>query len=323
MNRYDMPPRKVVVATVMGGLGRTHPGLDARLDRLSELIDKAAAEARRKYPQGRLDLVVLPENAVTTGRSGTARERSEPLEGKVLDTFAAKAREHQTYLVVTLNLAEGDAFYNAAVLIGRDGAVAGIYRKIHPVAYVGRDTLEQGITPGAEVPVFECDFGRLGIQICWDMVYDDGWDLLRRKGAEIVVWPSASPATAQPARRAWKGGYYIVSSTFRENSSIYAPTGLIAAQVREDGGVLVEQLDLSYLLLHWSEQLLNGTAFRKRFGDRVGFRYDPQEDLGIFWSNDPDMPIGEMARQIGVDELHFHIERNRSLQDAARGGAIR
>ena len=88
---------------------------------------------------------------------------------------------------------------NAAVLFDRKGEVAGIYRKAHPVAYVNSDELEGGITPGAEYPVFDCDFGRLGVQICWDMQFQEGWDALAKKGAELVAWPTASPATVLPA----------------------------------------------------------------------------------------------------------------------------
>ena len=87
-------------------------------------------------------------------------------------------------------------YSNAAVLVDRQGAIAGIYRKVHPVAMLGHDDLENGITPGCDFPVFDCDFGKLGIQICWDIVFDDGWQALADKGAEIVVWPTRSPATA-------------------------------------------------------------------------------------------------------------------------------
>ena len=48
------------------------------------------------------------------------------------------------------------------------------------------------------------------------------------------------------------------------------------------------------------------------------FHYYPAEDIGIFWSNDPSTPVGEMLRQLGVAEAGDDIERNRRLQDAAR-----
>jgi hypothetical protein len=211
-------------------------------------------------------------------------------------------------------------YSNAAVLFGRDGKVVGVYRKVHVAAHVMTDILESGTTPGSDFPVFDCDFGKLGIQICYDVNYDDGWDALAAKGADIVVWPSASPATILPAARAWAGRYFVVAATYRDNATIYEPTGLVAARVTPPEDILVHEIDVSSMVLPWSERLRDGLGFTERFGDRVGFHYDPVEDIGLFWSNDPEVSIGEMAREIGVREAHVELERNRKLQDAARGG---
>jgi hypothetical protein len=246
-----------------------------------------------------------------------------PLQGPVQATFAALAKRHKTYLVVPLDLLElsvgGAVYSNAAVLFDRRGTVVGIYRKVHPVAVLGRDDLEAGITPGHEFPVFDCDFGKLGIQICWDAVFDDGWQALADKGAEIVVWPSQSPATARPAAKAGQHRYFVVSSCWRDNSTIYEPTGLVATRVEAPGKPLVHELDLSYALLGWSANLRNGQAFSEKYGARAGYHYQPREDIGMFWSNDPRLSIGSMVQALGLEEIDAQIARNRRLQDAARG----
>ncbi len=277
-SRADRPPRKVVVGTVIFGPYGKYPGLEERLKVLSKLVDDMADEAGRTYPGRRLDLAVLPETSVTDNQ-GPATHRAIPLRGSVLETFGALARRHKTYLVVPLDLVEegssGPVYFNSAVLLDRQGAVAGIYRKVHPVAVVGRDDLENGISPGSEFPVFDCDFGKLGIQICWDMTFDDGWQALADKGAELVVWPSASPATALSAARAGRHRYYVVSSCWRNNATIYEPTGLVAARVESPGKPLVHQIDLSYAVLGWSAHLHDGKAFRDKYGDRAGYHYEP------------------------------------------------
>ncbi len=322
-SKIDRSPRKVVVGTAIFGPYGRYPGLEERLKVLTGLIDTMARQAEEKYPGQGLDLAVLPETAVTS-TAGPASARAIPLEGPVKETFASVARKHRTYLVVPMDLAEsgpeGTTYVNAAILFDRQGEVAGIYRKVHPVAVLGTDELEGGITPGREFPVFECDFGKLGIQICWDIQFDDGWNALARKGAEIVVWPSASPATAKPAARAGRQRYYIVSSCWREDATIFEPTGLIAAQVEPPGQVLVHQIDLSYAVLGWSSPLRNGEALHGKFGDKVGYHYEPREDLGLFWSNDPNTPIGQMIQAFGLEEIDPQIRRNRRLQDEARGG---
>lgn len=319
MSSVDQKPRKVVVGTSMFGPYGQWPGLDKRLDELGEIVDGMAASAARQDPPKSLDLAVLTEDAVCGGSSGTAADRSVPLQGEVLERMGAKACQHGTYLILPLFLCEENgSFSNAAALLDRRGEVAGIYRKVHPVLGQEEDILEGGVIPGSDFPVFTCDFGKVGIQICFDMVYDDGWDSLVRQGAEIITWPTQSPQTARTASRALHGRCYVVSSTWRNNLSLFEPTGMPVAQVREPERFLVQEIDLSYALLSWSSELRNGQALSERFGDRVGYRYYESEDRGLFWSNDPSTSIGEMIRELGLEEVEFHIERHRRAQDAVR-----
>ena len=66
--------------------------------------------------------------------------------------------------------------------------------------------------------------------------------------------------------------------------------------------------------------LRNGRALTERYGERVGYHYEPREDLGLFWSNDPGTTVGAMVRSLGLEEIDAQVRRNRLLQDAARGG---
>jgi predicted amidohydrolase len=239
---------------------------------------------------------------------------SVPLEGEVQECFSRKAREHNCYIVAATYLLESrpkKACSNAAILFGRNGEVVGIYRKVHLVVALERGTMESGSSPGHALPVFNCDFGNLGIQICYDMDFDDGWAQLARRGAELIAWPTQSPQTSQPAYRARQHRCYIVSSTWRHNASIFEPTGKIAAQIKPPQRVLVQELDLSYAILPWSSKLQNGKALQKAYGDKVGFHYYEDEDCGIFWSNDPLVTIGQMVRSLGVLEIEEEMARVR------------
>jgi predicted amidohydrolase len=309
----NAPPRKVIVGTAMQSFWGQYPGLRARLDQLTGIVDQMAAQAQQAYGRG-LDLAVLPEVAITGEAGDDAVAHSVAFEGEVKETFTRKAREHSCYIVVPtylLDSKEKKLCSNAAILVGRKGEVVGTYRKIHLVVSLERGTMESGTTPGDALPVFNCDFGKLGMQICYDMDCAEGWAELARRGAELIAWPTQSPQTSQPAYRAREHRCYIVSSTWRHNASIFEPTGKIAAQIKPPQSILVHELDLSYALLPWSSKLRNGEALRKAYGDKVGFHYYEDEDCGIFWSNYPKTPIGEMVRSIGVLELEEEMARVR------------
>jgi predicted amidohydrolase len=266
----------------------------------------------------------VTESAVSLpGKS--LEEQAVRLEGQVSDRIGSKARQYGTYLIIPMLLAEekgGRRIYsNTAVLFDRKGEVAGIYRKVHPVAGLHSDVLEGGVTPGERYDVFNCDFGRLGIQICWDLSYEEGWRSLAKQGAEIVALVSESPQLTRPSYYASKGGYWVVSSTPRNNASIFNPAGMIETQILDGGArVLVHEIDLAFLVLPWTGELEEGRAFSRAFGDRVGFRYYLSEDRGVFWSNDPELSISRMAHQLGLVEVNWHVERTRRLQEKARQG---
>ncbi len=315
------PPRKVIVGTVIQSFWEKFPP-ERTLSKIDILVDRVAAESAQKYPGRPLDLIVLPEGAVSlSGKS--LRQQAVKLEGSVSERIGARARQYGTYLVVPMLLDEElngtQRYSNAAVLFDRLGKVSGIYRKVHPVAALHSDILEGGVTPGVEFKVFDCDFGRLGIQICWDLSYEEGWRSLARQGAEIVALPSESPQITRPSYYASKGRYWVVSSTPRHNASIFNPAGMVETQILDgDSGVLVHEIDLAFLVLPWANELEEGRALSRVFGDRVGFRYYPSEDKGVFWSNDPELSISQMAHQLGLVEFDWHVERTRRLQDRAR-----
>ena len=324
----DQPPRKVIVGTVMQPFWGKHPGLKKRLDQLTVIVDRMQSQSEKKYGRS-LDLAVLPEMALSGEgeRVGQVADWSFPLEGAVKETFAREARKCHCYVVVPTYLLEDRATKrcsNAAILFDRRGEVVGTYRKVHLVVDSDSGSMERGSTPGKEEPVFDCDFGKLGIQICYDMEFDDGWRELARKGADLVVWPTQSPQTSQPAARAKRNHYYIVSSTWRNNASIFEPTGKIASQIRwpvnekeaevgnltpPEDNVLIQEIDLSYAILPWSSALKNGEALKKAYGDKLGYRYYEDEDRGVFWSNDPHTTIRQMLRSKGLMEEQEEFQR--------------
>src|SRR5262249_20648221 len=305
--RHDRPPRKVIVGTTMTRWYGDYPGLKGRLEQMRGLIDAMAAESRAKYGRS-IDLALFTEYAVTAGKTGSTAEVAVPLDDTIVEALASKAREHHCYIVfggVFRDDPGTAACSNAAVVIDRRGRRVGRYVKVHPVldraGPEGKIVFEGGVAPGTEYNVFDLDFGRVGVQICYDVEYAEGWRRLAEKGAELVLYPTASPQLTRPGMYAATQEYWVVSATFRNNASFFERgTGLVAAQITEPKQTLVHEIDLSYIILPWSARLRNGEAFREALGDRVGFRYSESEDRGIFWSNDAGRSIGEMARSLGL-----------------------
>ena len=306
--RKDGPPRKVIVGTVCHSMYGKFPGLTQRCEELGALVDRIAAQAKEKCGRGP-DLVVLSEFSLNDMHLPLA-QHAIPLDSPAFEYFQKKAREHHTYLVIPAVVSDGKQYGNAAFLLDRDGKRIGRYDKVHAVPDAPpASTFEGGTTPGTAYPVFDCDFGRVGIQICFDYMHEEGWHALAAQGAELVVHPSQSPSVSVNAARAFNNHIYVVSSTWRDNASILEPTGMVAAQIKPPQEILVHQIDLEYRLLPWEGRLRDGAALKEKYGQDVGFNYYPSEDMGVFWSNNPAIPIDAMVRWLGIQTHDEYVAR--------------
>lgn len=313
-HRRDQLPRKIVVGSVVCGFDEIfNDPLEKRLQRMDEFVEGMEALARVQYPGKRLDLAVLMEWFMS--RPGKTTDQMAVRYADVSERISSCARRHGCYMVVPMCLREeGEParYSNASCLFDRQGRLVGIYRKVHPT--MGNE--ETNITPGREFPVFDCDFGRLGIQVCYDVMFPDGWQALAKKGAEIVAFPSETSVTSGPAMYALQHRFYIVSAVPKYHAAVYNPVGMIEAEATDEG-VMVHQIDLAYAVAGPADQ---GVGLKAKYGDKLGANYYVGENVGIYWSNDPTMTIGQMLSGQDCPDPRDEAEESRIMQDRKRGG---
>jgi len=131
------------------------------------------------------------------------------------------------------------AVSNAAYLLDRKGEHVGTYYKTHPSEFY---------VPGDELPVFDTDFGRVGIVICADRRWPENTRVLRLKGAEIILNPtwgwSGDGNTAIMRTRAYENGIPVCFAHPRQ-SLICLPDAAVGAVLESNRpGVLVHDVDL-------------------------------------------------------------------------------
>jgi predicted amidohydrolase len=145
------------------------------------------------------------------------------------------------YLVAGLIERDAHAAYNTSVLIDRHGNVAGKYRKV----YLPREEIEGGLTPGSGCPVFDTDFGKIGMMVCWDAEYTDAARALAVQGAEIILVPVAGGYLTLLRARALENHLYVVSSGFDVESAIIDPTGEVLFATKDSGVSKVMAINLA------------------------------------------------------------------------------
>ena len=194
------------------------------------------------------DIILFAECLSTQGAPDPVSV-SEPIPGgpswRLAEKYATKYRCN-----IAMNVRELDAearFHNTVFVCNREGKLAGLYRKTHLTS----GEYQMGLVPGDGFPVFDLDFGRVGALVCWDNWFSESIKLVKRSGAELLLFPLAGCAqdhvdTVFPARAIDAGIPILVA--MRQG---HLPNGIIdrdgtwVAKTFEDCGYAVADIDLS------------------------------------------------------------------------------
>jgi len=260
-NGHDLPERqyiKVAAAQVDIRTGK-------EIDEVVEFINKAGED--------RAELIVFGEYLL----GPFYEDYSDAVE-----RVAEAARRHNIYVIIggweeydkgAYTVKKKDRYANTALLFGRDGKIIGKYYKTH--AAVGTpphfwpskgDEPEWLMKPGDSYPVFQLDFGHIGIMTCYDGYFPESASSLSLNGAEIVVWINGREGSVED--------YIVQTDMFRNYSAMIATNlgpgsgtmigtwpNVILAQATETGShYITAEIDLKEL--RWRRA--NSRTFHQR-----------------------------------------------------------
>ena len=162
--------------------------IKANIAKLQDNIRKAAAMGA--------ELVVLQElhNGIYFCQTENTQlfDQAESIPGPSTDSFGQLAKELGIVLVLSLFERRAPGLYhNTAVVLEKDGTIAGKYRKMHipddPAYYE-----KFYFTPGdLGFEPINTSVGRLGVLVCWDQWYPEAARLMAMRGAELLIYPTA------------------------------------------------------------------------------------------------------------------------------------
>jgi len=172
------------------GLVQTSPVADpeANIERAVELVGRAATDGAR--------VVCLPElfrsQYFCQNEDACSFDLAEPIPGPSTNAMAAVARRRKIIVLVPVfERRAAGLYHNSVVLIGPEGNVAGLYRKMHIPDDPGYYE-KFYFTPGdLGYQAFSTEVGRIGALICWDQWYPEAARLTSLRGAEVIFYPTA------------------------------------------------------------------------------------------------------------------------------------
>jgi len=165
-------------------IAQFHPRLNepqANLERMGDIVDHICAAQK-------VNLIIFPELATTGYECGVKfAEFAEQVPGYTIETLGARVARYEAYLafgMVVKHKVES-VVYDAAILLGPDGALVGQYHKVHL-----KPEERPIFSGGFRFPVFQTTFGMVGMLLGWDMAFPEAARSLALDGAELIVAPA-------------------------------------------------------------------------------------------------------------------------------------
>ena len=280
--------------------------IKSNLRQAGEMIDRAAQDGG--------DIVCLAELfAHRHMTKAEAIERAEPIPGPITDAIGERARRHNCYVTANLLERSGDRIHNSSALIDRAGKVAGVYRKVYPTP----GEVDTGTTPGTETPVFETDFGRVGLAICWDLHFLDIVQGLASEGAELIVWPSAYQGGFQLRMWAYLAGAYVVSSWPGSICEIIDINGYALASTNYGYPIASADVNLDRRVFLRCTAKSKWEAIREKYGQGVDLELMHAQGTFTIASKMDDVSAADIGQEFGLDARNEYYAGCRRQRDEA------
>lgn len=215
------------------------------------------------------DFVILPEMFCCPYQTQNFPVYAEEEGGPVWQQFSEYANQYGIYLIGG-SMPEKDAegkVYNTSYIFDRQGKQIGKHRKVHlfDIDVTGGQTFKESdtLTAGDHDTVFDTEFGRMGVILCFDIRFPELARMMVNDGAKAIFVPAAFNMTTGPAHwelsfrtRALDNQIYMIGcAPMRDESAGYIswghsivtdPWGRVIDMLDEKEGVLLTELDLDY-----------------------------------------------------------------------------
>ena len=208
-----------------------------------ESVQRAAAYAEQVAGTHRPDVMVLGELLNVIGAPGTLDAKAETIPGPSTDLLGNVARTYGVNIAFGMLERAGSVLFNTAVLLDRNGAIVGRYRKVQ----LPLPEASAGMAAGDAVPVFETDVGRVALLICQDLSFSEPARDAALQGAELVLAPFWGGKRANIVARAVEHGVHVAVAGYDHPSEIVNPLGTVldSATIGGPPDVAVADIDLN------------------------------------------------------------------------------
>lgn len=283
-------------------------------DFMVEVMKKAIEDVLPEKP----DLIVLPEvcdRPLGMEWDDVPKFYSERGD-RTVRGLAKLSKENNCYIAagVVRDDEKGNRF-NSCVMIDRKGEVVGYYDKNYVVPW---ETPVCGILPGEDITVFECDFGRVGAVICFDLNFEELREKYREANCDLIVFPSHFDGGLLRNIFAHETGAYFVTSYNARHclAAAFDPLGYEIDKSSNYYHNLVIDLNLDYEIVHLDDNREKLAAAKKKYGDKIKIKDNGYIGTLILTSESPDFSAKDILKEFDIPtrEDYYRISREHRVK---------
>jgi predicted amidohydrolase len=260
------------------------------------------------------DLALLPETFMAAGMKGEQqRAVAEPIEGPAFQRVAEQARKYSMNVVAGFLALDAGRLWNVCVLIDRDGELSGLYRK----QFLTAGEIGAGIRPGDSESVFEADFGRIGLAVCFDLNFPSVWDRFEEENVDLVCWTSAYDGGFPLRVRAWEHQYPIATSVTSYNGRLVDISGRYLASTSRWTRVAMCDVNLHKRLFHTDGQAHKILELQKYYGSQIRIEGYTEEHIFSIEPIDEALSIEDVIQTHSLIDLKTYMRESEEARMSA------
>jgi len=284
-----------------------------------EVILARAVERIQAVGRDRPDLVLLPEVFANHSKEKSlagSLAAAQTATGPISEEMATLARRYETYIAFGLLRRSDERCFNSLVLLDRHGQHVWTYDKIAPT---NGEMAESGVTPGAMPQAFDCDFGRIGGAICFDINFAELAEIYIRQDVELVLFSSAFPAGRLLDAWVVRYGFAIAASTWYHRNRIIDCTDATVARTSDYLPYATAPLNLNRRVVHMDGNMEKLDRMRTRYAGDVIVDDLRDEAVCVITSLKEGLEVADLIEEYEVEKLPDYFDRSRRLREE-RGG---
>lgn len=309
--------RKVKVSVL--GRERAHSvNLDGHISSaLDEMLLKLNNEIELVLPENP-DLIVLPEYCDSPLNLPQEKAKNYYIERgtRILDFYKEIAKKNNCNIAYSFARQVPDGtFRNSTAIINRNGRVDGIYNKNY---LVKEEITERGVYCGKDAPIIDCDFGKVGCAICFDLNFEPIRLEYAKKRPEMIIFSTNYHGGIMQNYWAYSSRSYFVAAFGYGESTIVSPLGETIARSSSYCSYFTKTINLDYAIAHLD---YNGDKFnelKKKYGTGVTIHIPSHLGSALISSEIEGISALEMTNEFNIELLDDYFNRSLNFHNDNR-----